>query len=82
MKTARQAELRLAYSWDCDECGAENFERSIVYELSPEEKAELEEMDEVAETGNWISHPERVTCKKCGAEFEAHHFKEADDTCA
>jgi hypothetical protein len=65
------AELHIAYVWDCDACGRENFERAMVYEFSPEEIAEGE-----YETGNWMTHPDSVICRGCGAVFDAKHFCE------
>ena len=79
MVKAHRVEMRLAYVWDCEECGRENFERAVVYELSPEEKKELEGAGEIPETGNWMSHPEHVTCKHCQSEFTAKHFRLDDD---
>ena len=73
-------EMHLAYVWDCENCGTENFERAIVYEFSPDELAEIadEENPELSKTGNWMTHPARVKCKACNAEFEARHFRDAD----
>ena len=79
-ETQQTVEMRLAYAWDCENCGAEHFERAIIYELSPEEIAELREAgEETPVTGNWVSNPTHVKCDKCGAEFEAKHFRADDD---
>lgn len=83
MATKNQTvELRLAYAWDCDECGEENFERAVVYEVSPAEKAELAERGLPSDTGNWLTPPEHVTCRGCGAAFQAKHFRAGDDSIA
>jgi hypothetical protein len=71
--------LNPAYSWDCPECGAENFERGIVPEMSPEElaatKAEMgiEPWDE----GSLMMMPTQVTCRGCGVKFATLHYHEA-----
>ena len=79
MAKRRTAETSLAYAWTCDELGAENFERAVVYEFSAEERAELADRG-AAGPGNWVSHPERVTCPTCRAEFDAKHFSADDDS--
>ncbi len=72
------AELRPAYAWDCDRCGAENFERAVVHEFSPAERQELLDQGEMPETGNWLTCPDAVTCRSCGASFAARHFRAPD----
>lgn len=69
MKTAS---LSLAYVWDCDDCGRENFVRSIVAEFSPEEMQELRDEHGVQpwEEGAFVTCPDTVKCGFCGAEFE------------
>jgi hypothetical protein len=79
MLKERQVEIRLAYAWDCEDCGRENFERAVVYELSPDERRELLEQGDSPETGNWLVPPERVKCHHCGSEFETKHFRSNDD---
>ena len=71
-------EMHLAYAWDCENCGAENFERAVVHEFSPDERAELQELGEEPVTGNWMTHPDHVTCRQCGAGFAAKHFRAAE----
>jgi len=72
--TKPKVEIRPAHVWTCDNCGQENFERCVVVELSPEEKAELEENELGAQTGDWMTIPESVTCKSCNSEFETQDF--------
>lgn len=70
-----KAELHIAYFWICDNCGRDNFCRSISYKPTAEEAAELSEgygltTDEFVD-GAWQTRPDRVTCEHCKAEFEA-----------
>jgi rubredoxin len=78
--TKQTVEMHPAYVWDCDNCGGENFERAVVYEFTPEERRELAEQGEEPETGNWMTHPDHVKCRHCGAAFEAHHFQEGEQS--
>lgn len=69
-----KVELHLAYFWNCDDCGAENFCRSMVAAMTPELRAEMAECDidvDEMEPGNWMTRPDKVTCSACGATFEA-----------
>jgi hypothetical protein len=78
----RVVELIPAFSWTCDDCGRDNFERSIA--VAPESldpQALPVAADEDAETirdwlaaggeGSWAMAPRRVTCRHCGARFDA-----------
>lgn len=77
MKT--KIELHPAHVWDCDECGRENFCRSVAVELNPDDPADAE-MIAIAEEesqgminsvhGFWQTAPDEVVCHHCGAEFE------------
>lgn len=82
MSRLQIVEMRLAYAWTCESCGRENFEHAVVHEFSPEETAELKRDAGVddAQTGNWMSHPDHVTCKACSAEFGAKHFRADQDS--
>lgn len=73
----KEVELHLAYAWDCDECGRENFERAIIAEFSPEEWDEMRAEGIDPRTGNWVTNPDEVTCRACGAVFKAAR-QEAD----
>jgi hypothetical protein len=76
-----KARLLTAYVWDCDDCGAENFERSIIAELHDDEREEMyrhfHELDEWAELPeHWrefqmVTRPDSVTCCECGMVFDA-----------
>lgn len=70
--------LFLAFMWDCQDCGIENFCRSVRAELTPEEahadaiKLGLIEPWEVAlegTEGRMVTVPEIVDCKDCNARF-------------
>ena len=65
-------EVRLAFAFNCAQCGQENFVNSVMHEFGPDEQAEMaEDLGEKPQTGNWITHPEHVKCCRCGAEFRA-----------
>lgn len=78
--TARQkVELHNAHVWDCEECGRENFCRSVTVEMNPDDPRDAElialakaECEEIGGDVNsfWQSEPEVVVCSHCGAEFE------------
>lgn len=72
MDNTRRVELHLAFVWDCDDCGRENFTRSITKEISEEEKQEMCERYGIDDLppGVLMSAPEVVVCKHCGSEFE------------
>jgi hypothetical protein len=61
----RTAELRPAWSWDCDVCGKENFTRAVT-------PCSLEGLlpdgldPEDFEGGEWITKPSVVGCEHCG----------------
>ncbi len=73
-----QVELRPAYSWDCPECGSENFARAIVPEMTEELRESLldENGIESWEEGDFLLMPEGVKCGKCGLTFSTLHFKD------
>lgn len=75
----RTVELKTAYHWNCDECGADNFDLGIKPEFGPGEKEEffrnihgLEDFSELPE--DWekfeaVAIPDVVTCCECGEVF-------------
>jgi hypothetical protein len=77
----RTTELHPAFSWDCDDCGAENFARCIVPEMSDEDLKELREDHGIQpwETGDLLMMPTEVTCSKCGAAYATLRSGEATD---
>lgn len=74
--TQPKIELRPAHTWDCEDCGRENFCRGVVYEPSPEDQAEFEEeTGQPFEMGHWMTAPEAVTCAHCGATFQTEDMR-------
>lgn len=69
-------ELRTAFTFDCEECGRENFVRGIVHEFSEEEYEDLKERFNIDKDmlGDWISCPEIVECQYCNAKFLSLNF--------
>lgn len=72
MKEERKAELHLAYQWDCDECGVENFCRSIKYHRTPEDEEEIRERFGIEpwEEGEFRTRPTKVVCSACGTIYQ------------
>lgn len=78
MKTV---ELKTAYHWNCEECGADNFSVGMKAEFGPGEREEsfrefhdmasYEELPENWEKFEMVCIPETVTCKECKAKFSA-----------
>lgn len=73
-----KAELLPAFLWICPSCGLDNFERTIVAELSEEELAELRDEHgvEVWEQGSFMTSPDKVCCRHCKEAFETENFDE------
>jgi len=78
----RIVELSPAYVWDCEECGRENFQRSVSSALDPKIPADAEIIRQIHRIGpsDPISphclaivrtRPNRVTCRHCNTEFHA-----------
>jgi len=72
-------EIRPAYVFTCNECGRDAFLNGIIAEFSPEEMQELrdEQGVEAGEIGTWMTIPDVVACKHCGAEYETRHYSES-----
>ena len=67
---ARKAELHIAYMFDCDECGAENFVRGVRVELSQNEMEFVKDFHNIVDEDCLLTQqPSEVTCKACGAHF-------------
>ena len=72
-------ELHPAFVWDCENCGKENFCRSIATYLQPgKDDVQLEKMygadalEEIKRAGGFItckSYPFRVTCTDCTSSY-------------
>lgn len=77
----KKAELKVAYVYDCDECGTENFVRSVVYEFDDETAGEMK-VDygiEDWEEGEWCSIPDEVQCKFCKTKYKTIDYRSEDD---
>jgi uncharacterized Zn finger protein len=71
---ASHVELHPAFVYDCDECGRENFVRSIVGEFDEETLDEMREDHGITEyeAGDWHSAPRTVKCQFCGSVFATY----------
>ncbi len=74
-------ETRPAFAWDCPNCGAENFARAVVCELSEEEMRELRDEHGVQpwETGNFLVKPESVSCHSCKESFLTSNYEDSQE---
>lgn len=71
MKTV---ELHHMYSWDCDECGRENYTRVVLPNLGPDEMEYLKIHHKIDKNTNdqaIIISPDIVECKYCRVRFKA-----------
>jgi DNA-directed RNA polymerase subunit RPC12/RpoP len=77
----RSIPLRLAYAWDCPDCGREVFERGIVPEMAPEDLAKLREEHGVEPwmEGDFLLAPEEVKCPHCGSRFSVANLPGGDE---
>lgn len=75
-----RVELRQAFTWDCPDCGQENFARAIEPDLSPMEIAELREEFGLKEDeeGIFMLAPKNVTCSNCDKEWETENPDDPD----
>lgn len=80
-------EIRLAYTWTCEECGRDNS----CHAISPQYDTELEwQMKEhfgygMNDGGQFMMSPSRVTCGHCHETFETQDRggeEEGDDAVA
>jgi len=82
-----KVEMRPAYQWTCDGCGRDNFESSIVIELTEDDRLDqarhmglIGEFDTVVPDyleGRFESYPESVTCKFCSKTYDTTHMNSA-----
>lgn len=79
MSALQKIELHPAHTWDCDNCGRENFCRGVPHEMNPDDPQDAEliaiakeanEESGMPITGFWITAPEEVTCIHCGTTYE------------
>lgn len=66
-------ELDMAWFWECPDCGQGNFERSVICEMTGDERFQKKlEMDiPLDEKGEFVAPPEWVECPKCGYTSES-----------
>jgi hypothetical protein len=84
----REVEIHPAHVWTCEDCGRDNFERSIAADfLTPEEYRGLcEEMgifdpaiDAEPPEGAIVAAPENVECRYCHGQFKTVEPNETRD---
>ena len=73
-------ELHQAWHWTCDECGRNNFARSVTADLSGLTEDEIRNyalqlgIIDVHETeipeGSFVTVPNTVTCEHCGEQYQ------------
>lgn len=75
---SQPVELVPAFSWACDNCGRDNFARTIVAELSEEEMAELRSEHGIQpwEAGEFLQKPNEVQCSNCQCRFSTVDYRE------
>ena len=66
----KKIQLNIAWMWDCDNCGEENFERGFIPEGDPERLAELAEQMVSDPEAMLVAFPFEVQCWHCGEEYE------------
>jgi len=77
MPSKVKAELLPAFLWICPSCGLDNFERTIVVELSEVEVQELRDDHGVEswEKGEFLTSPREVNCGHCRESFRTEEFE-------
>jgi len=80
MKVDATVEMRPAYEWTCDSCGRNQFESAMAADFGDADRLaaakEAGLVDEFADeipdelTGDFVTYPDSVTCRHCGALFE------------
>jgi rubredoxin len=77
----RSIPLRLAYTWDCPDCGREVFERGIVPEMAPEDLAKMREEHGVEPwmEGEFLLAPDEVKCPHCKSRFSVLNSRDEDE---
>lgn len=70
-------ELIPASFWTCPNCGTDQFERSVVYESSPEKMREIRQELGVEpwQGGELLTDPDEVECKTCREIFHTESFR-------
>lgn len=72
--------IRAAWEWTCDECGRDNFERSIEIKATPDQirdEFELGPRDPIPqslfEMCSYFCYPDFVQCRFCSYVFETEN---------
>jgi hypothetical protein len=73
-----KAQLNIAWMWDCDNCGEENFERSYSPEIDPEDLAEIAVENGHDPDAMLCAFPFEVKCFNCGTEYDTEISGEAE----
>jgi rubredoxin len=80
-------ELKTAYHWNCDACGADNFDVPQKAELTEEDREQA--YREIHELGEWedlpenwrefelVTLPDQVTCEQCGETYFTRDERDA-----
>lgn len=69
----KDIELHMAYMFDCDNCGKENFVRGISPDFTQSEADAIKEKHgiDTCNQGAFVVIPNTVTCKHCNTSFRA-----------
>jgi len=73
-----KVELFPAWEWICPKCDRNSFASSITLEITPDDP-QYQQFGGEGSRGAWMSMPENVTCKHCGAEFETEWDEEDEE---
>jgi hypothetical protein len=76
-----RVELHPAYWFLCDNCGAEQFVRSPVAELTDDEREEMRDNYDVQSWESGVFHeiPQWVTCDNCHTEMQTERIEHGPD---
>ena len=86
----RRVELKTAYHWNCDECGADNFALPVKAELTDEKREEvfreihqLQEWDTLPPDWQYfelVQIPNVVACSSCRTQFSTIDERIAEES--
>jgi hypothetical protein len=72
-----EVQLEAAFVWTCEGCGRTNYGRFITVELDEDQKqiiqdaiSDILDIDVEPKTGDWVSLPKRVRCKRCKTIYD------------
>jgi transcription elongation factor Elf1 len=66
------ARLKLAFTFDCPNCGKRNTASSVIHEFTAEEAEKYSErMGFLPHVGDVVGRPDEVTCEHCQTTFQA-----------